>query len=108
VSEVNRLSGDTRFKAQIDPDIADLVPGFMENRQRDVLKATEALEKKDLAALAMLGHTMKGAGAGYGFDEISVIGGDMETAAKQGDCGTIQLTIDRLAYYLEHVEIQYE
>jgi len=101
-------SNNEQWIVQVDPDIADLVPGFLENRQRDVVKATEALEQNDFSALVLLGHTMKGAGAGYGFDEISVIGGSMETAAKLADGPTVRLTIERLKRYLACVEVRYE
>lgn len=93
---------------QVDPDIADLVPGFLENRRQDVVKAQRALEQGDMSSLAMLGHTMKGAGAGYGFDEITVIGAAMETAAKQGDAGAVLASIARLAEYLENVDVRYD
>lgn len=93
---------------QVDPDIADLVPGFLENRRKDVVRAREALTNGDLSSLAMLGHTMKGAGAGYGFDEITVIGAAMETAAKQSDRDAVQVSIGRLEQYLDHVDVRYE
>jgi HPt (histidine-containing phosphotransfer) domain-containing protein len=101
-------SNNESWIVEIDPDIADLVPGFLENRQRDIQKATEALAQSDFAALAMLGHTMKGAGAGYGFEEISVIGGAMEAAAKQADSQSVANSIERLKRYLERVEVRYE
>lgn len=108
VVDAGSSSDDEQWIVQIDPDIADLVPGFLENRRRDIVKATNALVQNDFPALAMLGHTMKGAGAGYGFDEITVIGGAMESAAKQADGKMVQSAIERLTRYLEQVEVRYE
>lgn len=108
MADAHSFPGNEQWIALIDPDIADLVPGFLENRRRDIDKSTEALAKGDFAALAMLGHTMKGAGAGYGFDEITVIGAAMEQAAKQADVDGVRAAINRLSTYLEHVEIRYE
>lgn len=108
MAEAQNSSNNARWIVQIDPDIADLVPGFLENRRRDILNVQEALGRGDFNGLAMLGHTMKGAGAGYGFDEITNIGAAMEVAAKQADAEAVREALGRLANYLEHVEVQYE
>jgi HPt (histidine-containing phosphotransfer) domain-containing protein len=108
VVDPRNTSEKSSWIVQVDPDIADLVPGFLENRRRDVARAQAALEQGDLSGLAMLGHTMKGAGSGYGFDEITVIGAAMETAAKQGDVGAVSSSIARLAEYLNNVDVRYD
>lgn len=108
MADANGSTGNEQWIVEVDPDIADLVPGFLENRRRDIEKATTLLANSDFAALAMLGHTMKGAGAGYGFDEITVIGGAMEIAAKQSNIDGVRETIGRLARYLDSVVVRYE
>ncbi|MCC2667778.1 MAG: putative cytosolic protein, partial [Armatimonadetes bacterium] len=77
MSDPNTPAGDGDV-VYADPDISDLIPGFLQNRRRDVDALRQALERQDFAALAMMGHTMKGAGAGYGFERITEIGGDLE------------------------------
>jgi HPt (histidine-containing phosphotransfer) domain-containing protein len=51
---------------------------------------------------------MKGSGGGYGFDEISGLGRDIEQAAKSENAEMISTLIKRLDDYLKHVEVVYE
>ncbi len=48
---------------------------------------------------------MKGSGGGYGFDGITEIGGEIETAAKRRDPVAIRIQADALSRYLARVEI---
>ena len=88
----------------IDPDLEDLIPGFLDNRAKDVGSITHLLTKGDLDAIRILGHSMKGAGGGYGFDFITEIGDTIERASLAGDVDVISDANDRLADYLNRVE----
>jgi len=94
-----------KFIVIVDEDLQDLVPGYLENRRKDVEELRGALARSDFEAIRVLGHKMKGSGGGYGFDEISEIGHALEDAAKQSQAAKIQEEIDRLQYYLDHVEM---
>ncbi len=94
-----------KFIVIVDEDLQDLVPGYLENRRKDVEELRRALERSDFEAIRVLGHKMKGSGGGYGFDEISEIGHALEDAAKQSLAAKIQEEIDRLRYYLDNVEV---
>ena len=63
-----------RITVRIDPDIKELVPGFLDNRRRDVARLQELVTAGAFAEIRLLGHSMKGAGGGYGFDRISELG----------------------------------
>ena len=69
----------------IDPDLEDIVPGFLENRRRDVQTLETALHQNDLKTIHVIGHRMKGDGGGYGFDAISMLGAALEQAATRED-----------------------
>jgi len=97
-----------RVVVHIDPDIEDLIPGFLENRQKDITTVTEALRTEDYETIQRMGHTMKGAGGGYGFDEITDIGSRMEAAAQDKDNDAILRQVRALSDYLEHVVIVYD
>jgi len=56
---------------KVDPEIADMVPRFLENRSRDVARLREALGRADAEAVRAIGHTLNGVGGGYGFPAIS-------------------------------------
>ncbi len=89
---------------KIDPDLEDLIPGFLNNRANDVESIRTLLESEDLDQIQILGHSMKGAGGGYGFDRITEIGGIIETAAVAGDVPVIREANEQLADYLARVE----
>jgi Hpt domain len=96
---------NNRITVTIDPDLADLVPGFLDNRRRDVAKLADLLESGNFVDIRLIGHSMKGAGGGYGFDEITNIGDAIERAALATDNKAIQAGIDQLADYLARVEV---
>ena len=91
-----------------DPDVQELIPHFLENRLQDVAAMTRALEVKDYETIRRLGHSMKGAGEGYGFDQITVIGAQLEEYAKTQKHAEIKSKIAELTLYLERVEVLYE
>ncbi|MBK6660181.1 MAG: Hpt domain-containing protein [Proteobacteria bacterium] len=94
-----------RIPVVIDPDLADLVPGFLNNRRRDVEKLQVLLEAGNFADIRMIGHSMKGAGGGYGFDPITDIGAAIERAALAGDGTAITAGIAQLADYLARIDV---
>ena len=47
-------------------------------------------------------------GGGYGFDEISRLGAEIETKAKSGVLDGVDTLIDNMADYLERIDITYE
>ncbi len=94
-----------RIPVVIDPDLADLVPGFLNNRRRDVEKLRALLETGKFADIRMIGHSMKGAGGGYGFDPITDIGGAIERAALAADSAPSSKRIAQLADYLARIDV---
>lgn len=88
----------------IDPDIADLVPGFLENRRKDIARLRSLVSQGDFAAIKVIGHSMKGAGGGYGFDPITEYGAAIERAAQAADGGAVLAQTALLESYLEAVE----
>lgn len=91
-----------------DPEIADLIPKFLDNRQKDIDMIESALEKNDFETIRILGHSMKGAGGGYGFDGVTEIGKNLEEAAKEADSNKIRNGVHELAEYLRKVEVIYD
>lgn len=92
----------------VDAELEDLVPGFLENRQKDIKSMLEALNHGDYETIRILGHSMKGAGGGYGFDAITEIGASLEQFAKDKETEEIRKKINELSSYLERIEVRYE
>jgi HPt (histidine-containing phosphotransfer) domain-containing protein len=91
-----------------DPDLADIIPGFLENRRKDAADINLALKQQDYETIRIRGHDMKGIGGGYGFDRISEIGLSLEQAAKNRDIDAIQRQTSDLLYYLDHLQVNYD
>ncbi|MBT4266207.1 MAG: Hpt domain-containing protein [Deltaproteobacteria bacterium] len=98
----------SKFTVQIDAELEDLIPGFLKSRATDIEKVREYLAETDFASIELLGHSLKGNGAGYGFDELTTIGQRIEQAAKEKSLAEINKTLDDLADYLENLEVEFE
>ncbi len=99
--------GNGRVHVNVDQDLQDIIPGFLERRGEDVASILEGLEQGDYETIRYLGHSMKGAGGGYGFDAITEMGRDLERAAGNHDRDEILKLAGELSAYLELVEPVY-
>jgi HPt (histidine-containing phosphotransfer) domain-containing protein len=91
----------------IDPGLEEIVPGFLENRRRDVQTLETALQENNLAQIHIIGHRMKGDGGGYGFDAISMMGDALEQAAVREDRDAIRRHTAELIDFLARVTVVY-
>ncbi len=93
-----------RIIAHIDPDLEALIPGFLDNRRKDVTRLGELISVADYSQIRLIGHSMKGVGGGYGFDPITDYGAVIEEGALRADAVAIAGAVAALADYLERVE----
>ena len=93
---------------KIDPDLEELIPGFLENRLKDVNNLKAASEKDDFSTLRSIGHSLKGVGGGYGFAMITELGAEIESSSKSNDINKIKQCIAELEEYLTRIDVQYE
>ena len=100
-------NGANVITVHIDSGLEDIIPGFLENRRRDVQTLETALQHNDLKTIRVIGHRMKGDGGGYGFDAISAIGDGMEQAAAREDRNAIQRYTAELVDFLARVTVVY-
>ncbi len=98
---------EDKIVVHIDIDLEDLIPGFLDNRQKDLQNLESALQNNDFGTLRSIGHNLKGVGGGYGFSGITVIGAEIEEGAKASNLGSISENIKKLSHYLSNVEIVY-
>jgi CheY-like chemotaxis protein/HPt (histidine-containing phosphotransfer) domain-containing protein len=89
-----------------DPEIAPLVPEFLDNRRSELAMYRDALDTEDYGRIQASAHKMKGTGRGYGLGVISRIGGELELAAHQKDIEGMRRLIDELDAYLQNVKIE--
>lgn len=92
----------------VDADLEPIIPRFFELRSEDISAINESIEKKDFETIMRIGHSMKGAGGGYGFDYVSEIGRAIEEAAKKAHAGDVKVWTIKLVNYLKNVEVVYD
>lgn len=97
-----------KIQVRIDRDLEDLIPGYLENRGKDLLVYQQALEKDDFDSIVVLGHSMKGSGGGYGLNDLTSFGRAIEKAAKNRDKESVRKSIIHLTDYLNKLEIIYD
>jgi HPt (histidine-containing phosphotransfer) domain-containing protein len=91
---------------RIDPGLMELAPRFLHNAHNDLDSLTKARSAGDLVTLARLGHSLKGAGAGFGFRTLADIGQRIEAASKTADLGEVDALLASLEAYLSTVTVE--
>jgi HPt (histidine-containing phosphotransfer) domain-containing protein len=99
-----------KFVVHIDPDLSDLMPGFLTRKRDDARTILSAIccSHIDFEELARLGHKIKGEGGSFGLDAISTYGAEIEQAARNHDAEAIRHLAGELALYLASVQIEYD
>jgi HPt (histidine-containing phosphotransfer) domain-containing protein len=99
---------DEKIVVKIDPDLEDLIPGFLTNRAKDLTSLRAALEAENYQTIQSIGHSLKGVGGGYGFTEMSELGAAIEKAAKNRAFTELKPLVERYGKYLNAVEVVYK
>jgi histidine phosphotransfer protein HptB len=94
-----------RVTVEVDPDLIDLIPDFLTRKHADLSKLQSALESGDLAAIATIGHKIKGEGGSFGFDTMSEIGAALEASGRKGESEVARQLVADLDEYLEKIDI---
>jgi HPt (histidine-containing phosphotransfer) domain-containing protein len=87
----------------IDERIADLMPRFVEVCLDECAALQRACADEAWTAASRIGHTLRGTGGGYGFDEVTRIGEAIEAAAKAHDAAALSALTKRLEEYLKRI-----
>ena len=95
-----------RHSVQVSGELRELIPGFLANRQLDIGQLRDAVSRGDFEEARRIGHSLRGAGGGYGFDEITRLGAQIEARAKAGGDGLSE-AVHELAEYLERIEVDF-
>ena len=98
---------DSRIVVEIDEELSDLIPGFLERKREDARTLVTLVEQGDADAIGRLGHRMKGEGGSYGLDAISNIGRELEQAGKTHDMPAARRLSGELSGFLDRLEILY-
>ena len=93
---------------KVERDLEDLIPGFLANRAKDIEDIKKALDQRNYETIRILGHSMKGAGGGYGFDYITETGRALENAANENKPEKVMQVVKDLSAFLDRVQVVFE
>jgi HPt (histidine-containing phosphotransfer) domain-containing protein len=93
------------IQVRVDAALKDLVPGFLAGRRRDLEAIRCALGEGDLQAVDAAGRRLRGFARVYGFHALIAFGESLQAAVEARDVGAIGEVHDRLADYLERIQI---
>ncbi len=97
-----------RICVRVSSELEPLIPRFLANRRTEIASLEQAVESKDVETLRRIGHGLKGVGGGYGFDEITRIGAQIELYAKTGNNEATRRLVRALKRYLDDVEVSFD
>ncbi len=92
---------------QVNPRIGDIVDSYLAHRNRDVDSLLDALDKGEFEQIRHLAHDLVGTGGSFGFEDMSLIGRSLESAAIKKETKEIKLLVEDLAEYLSNVRVVY-
>jgi CheY-like chemotaxis protein/nitrogen-specific signal transduction histidine kinase len=102
----NGKAGADHIVVKVDPELKELIPGFLARKREDLNVIQAAFERRDYSALATLGHRIKGEGSGFGFEALSAMGKALEQASVARDAQTVRKQVQALSDYLNSVQIE--
>ena len=93
---------------QIDADLEDIVPSFLENRKKDLEQIEIFLKEKDWGHIESIAHKLAGNAGSYGFNELGEIGIKLEEACQQAQFEEIKKYCDQYYQYMDNVKVEYK
>lgn len=92
----------------IEPDLQELVPGYLKHRQEEIELLLNLLSKKDWDGLGRIAHKLKGNAGGYGFEGLGKIAEILEAGVKNQSEIEVKTAIQDIRDYLSNLEIHYD
>jgi len=97
----------SEINIEVDSELEDLIPGFLENRQTDIQDLKRLVSEKNLSEIKKIAHRVKGTAGGYGFDFVTEIAREIEDAALDSNFSLIDQKIIELESGLSSVRITF-
>lgn len=101
-------SAPTTWVVRPDPDLADLIPSFMQNRRNELEELKGARSRNDYEFIRRMSHTWKGICRPYGFVHLETLSKSLEEAGEREDAAEVERIMNEMASYLENVRIVYD
>ena len=98
---------DDKIIVRIDADFKEIIPEFLNNRRQDIATIETCLDEKDYETIRVIGHSMKGSGASYGFRQITEIGKAIEDGAKKISDQIIEQNTQELSEFMDNLHVEF-
>ncbi len=94
------MNDDAPILVRADPDIADLVPQYLNRRRAELGDLQAALQAADTVTLQRRAHRIKGTAAGYGCVELGDLAAELDGAARNGDLRGAERSVAAMEQWL--------
>ncbi len=88
-----------------DPDFAELIEFFVGALPERHQALRQAFEREAYDELRVMAHQLKGAGGGYGFDDLSYLASQLEEACKDGLAREIPSRVRELLDHIDCIQV---
>ena len=106
--EIVKSSSPTTWVVRPDPDLADLIPSFVQNRRNELAELQTARAKGHFEFIRRMSHTWKGICRPYGFIHLETLSKSLEEAGGREHAADVAQVMDEMGSYLGNVRIVYE
>jgi hypothetical protein len=101
------IPAQPQLTAEVDAELADLMPQYLSNRWVDLRDMRRCLADKTYPEIVSITHRIRGTAASYGFLGLGDIADALQQAARDGDDDAIARSLDDYDRYMRTVVIRY-
>ena len=84
-----------------DDEWAEMQEMYINHTFKELNNIKENLDSASFDSLRTFGHNIKGSGGMYGFNKITIVGAEIESAAKNENLEGIKSNLDALEVFLK-------
>lgn len=88
-----------------DPFARHLMAQYLKRRGEELTELNTSLAEDDFDSIVLTAHKLYGSGSAYGLDEISRLGGELESAAGSRQAAKVAALLVELERYLQQVKL---
>ncbi|EQC43942.1 Hpt domain-containing protein [Bacteriovorax sp. Seq25_V] len=92
---------------EVDEELKDILPSFLENRRKDIGLLNDAFAVKDYSTIEKIGHRVSGSSGGYGFDELGKIAKNIELECKNGNFEKVGDLIKNFEAFMQDIQVKF-
>jgi HPt (histidine-containing phosphotransfer) domain-containing protein len=91
---------------KVEEDIFELIPGFLENRKKNLVTIKSAVTDQDFELIYQTAHKIKGSAALYGFIALSDMAKEIESAGRNEDMSTVKEFLAKAENHLPRLKVE--